>query len=178
MKPEHPSEEHPLVQLARRTIEAYVREGQRISAPRELTPEMKLRAGTFVSLHRLGQLRGCIGTFMPTQPNVAVEIISNAISAATRDPRFTPVRPDELDDLVISVDVLSAPEAIESPAELDPVRYGVIVEAGGRRGLLLPNLEGVDTVEEQIAIARSKAWIAPREPVKLYRFEVVRYGHH
>lgn len=178
MKQEHASEEHPLVQLARHTIEAYVREGKRISAPRELTPEMKQRAGTFVSLHRLGQLRGCIGTFLPTQPNVAVEIISNAISAATRDPRFSPVRPDELDDLVISVDVLSAPEPIESPDQLDPIRYGVIVEAGGRRGLLLPNLEGVNTVEEQISIARSKAWIAPREPVKLYRFEVTRYGHH
>ena len=172
------SEEHPLVQLARRTIEAYVRDGKRISAPRELTPEMRRRAGTFVSLHRLGQLRGCIGTFMPTQPNVAVEVIQNAISAATRDPRFAPVGPDELDDLDISVDVLSPPEPVASPDELDPVRYGVIVEAGERRGLLLPNLEGVRTVEEQISIARSKAWIRPREPVQLYRFEVQRFGHH
>ncbi len=172
------SEEHPLVQLARQAIETYVREGKTISAPRELTPEMQQRAGTFVSLHRHGQLRGCIGTFLPTEANVAVEVIHNAISAATRDPRFPPVSPDELDDLDISVDVLSTPEPVASADELDPVRYGVIVEAGRRRGLLLPNLEGVDTVEEQISIARSKAWIAPREQVQLYRFEVQRFGHH
>lgn len=167
--------EHPLVQLARQTIETYVRTGKRIRPPENLTPEMKERAGVFVSLHKHGQLRGCIGTFEPTTPNVAQEIIQNAISSATRDPRFEPVRPDELADLEISVDILTPPEPISGPEELDPKRYGVIVEAGWRRGLLLPDLEGVDTVEYQLAIARRKAGIGPNEPVKLYRFEVRRY---
>lgn len=167
--------EHPLVQLARRTIETYVRTGKRIRPPEDLTPEMKERAGVFVSLHKHGQLRGCIGTFEPTTPNVAQEIIQNAISSATRDPRFDPVRPDELADLEISVDILTPPEPISGPGDLDPKRYGVIVEAGWRRGLLLPDLEGVDTVEYQLAIARRKAGIGPNEPVKLYRFEVRRY---
>mgnify|MGYP001150823108 CR=1 FL=1 len=171
------TEEHPLVQLARKTIETYVRQGRRIEPPKELTPEMRQRAGAFVSLHRHGELRGCIGTISPTQPNVALEVIQNAISAATRDPRFPPVTAKEL-DLDISVDVLMEPEPVSSMAELDPKRYGVIVESGSRRGLLLPDLEGVDTVEQQVDIARRKAWIGPREPVTLYRFEVVRYGHH
>lgn len=170
-------EAHPLVQLARKTIEAYVRRGERIQppVPNEMTPEMKPRAGTFVSLHKHGNLRGCIGTIEPTQPNVAQEVIQNAISAATRDPRFPPVRPEELADLDISVDVLTEPEPIESLEELNPKRYGVIVQSGWRRGLLLPDLEGVDTVEYQVDIARQKAGIAPGEPVQLFRFEVKRY---
>lgn len=170
-------EAHPLVQLARKTIAAYVRRGERIQppAPNEMTPEMKPRAGTFVSLHKHGNLRGCIGTIEPTQPNVAQEVIQNAISAATRDPRFPPVRPEELADLDISVDVLTEPEPVGSLEELDPKRYGVIVQSGWRRGLLLPDLEGVDTVEYQVDIARQKAGIAPGEPVQLFRFEVKRY---
>jgi len=169
------TEEHPLVQLARRTIEKFVRDGEVISPPSDLTPEMKQRAGVFVSLHKKGALRGCIGTIEPAQPNVAQEIIHNAINAATRDPRFPPVRPDEFADLEISTDVLSEPEMISSLDELDPVRYGVIVEKGYRRGLLLPNLEGVDTVEEQIDIALRKAWINKDEEYEIQRFEVVRY---
>ncbi len=168
-------EHHPLVKLARNTIAHYVRERKTIDPPRDLTPEMKQRAGTFVSLHKRGALRGCIGTFEPTCPNVAEEIIQNAISAATRDPRFPPVQDSELDDLEISVDVLSPPEPVESMAELDPERYGVIVESGWRRGLLLPDLEGVDTAEYQVKIARRKAGIGAHEPVQLYRFEVKRY---
>ncbi|MFQ6059564.1 MAG: AmmeMemoRadiSam system protein A [Anaerolineae bacterium] len=166
---------HPLVQLARETIEKYVREGRTIEPPEDLTPEMRERAGVFVSLHKRGQLRGCIGTFQPAEKNVAQEIIRNAIASATRDPRFPPVRPDELDDLEISVDVLSPPEPVDSEADLDPKRYGVLVESGWKRGLLLPDLEGVDTVEQQVDIARRKAWIGPDEPIKLYRFEVRRY---
>ena len=169
------AQEHPLVQLARRTIEKFVRDGEVISPPSDLTPEMEQRAGVFVSLHKSGELRGCIGTIEPVQPNVAQEIIHNAISAATRDPRFPPVRPDELNDLEISTDVLGEPEMITSLDELDPKRYGVIVEKGYRRGLLLPNLEGVDTVEEQIDIARRKAWISKDEEYEIQRFEVVRY---
>jgi len=129
----------------------------------------------FVSIHKHGELRGCIGTFEPAEKNIAEEVITNAINSATRDPRFSPVTPAELADLEYSVDVLTEPEPVTSEAELDPKRYGVIVESGGRRGLLLPDLEGVDTVAQQIEICRSKAGITPHEPVKLYRFEVSRY---
>lgn len=166
---------HPLVQLARETIELYVRQHRIINEPVELTPEMSQRAGVFVSLHRQGALRGCIGTIEPTQVNVAREVIANAISAATRDPRFPPVRPDELQDLEISVDVLMPAEPVASLAELDPKRYGVIVSLGNRRGLLLPDLEGVDTAEYQVEIALRKAGIRPQEKYNLSRFEVVRY---
>ncbi|MBC7241479.1 MAG: AmmeMemoRadiSam system protein A [Anaerolineae bacterium] len=167
---------HPLVKLAKETIESYVRYGKIPQPPSPLPEEMKGRAGVFVSIHtRDGALRGCIGTIEPTRPNIAEEVIHNAIAAATRDPRFPPVTPAELDDLVINVDVLSPPERIYSLDELDPKRYGVIVQSGWRRGLLLPDLEGVDTVEQQVDIARRKAGIGPREPVEMYRFEVKRY---
>lgn len=167
---------HPLVELARKTIESYVREKRIIKPPEELGPEMQGRAGTFVSIHdRRGNLRGCIGTIEPQQPTVAQEVIQNAISAATRDPRFPPVQPEELEDLDIKVDVLTKPEPIDSMDQLDPKRYGVIVESGWRRGLLLPDLEGVDTVEYQVEIAMRKAGIRPGEPMQLYRFEVKRY---
>ncbi len=168
-------ESHPLVKLARQTIETYVREGRQISPPADLPPEAQGRAGAFVSLHAHGELRGCIGTIEPTQPNVALEVIHNAILAATQDPRFPPVRPAELADLEISVDVLSPPEPVNSLEELDPNKYGVIVQSGYRRGLLLPDLDGVDTVACQVDIARRKAGIGPHEPVKLYRFAVQRY---
>ncbi len=136
---------------------------------------MRVRAGVFVSIHKHGELRGCIGTFEPTKDNVAEEIIGNAISSATRDPRFPPMAASELSDLEYSVDVLTPPEPIENKDQLDPKKYGVIVEAGFTRGLLLPDLEGVDAVDHQIDICRQKAGIAPGEPVKLYRFEVKRY---
>lgn len=166
---------HSLVQLAKETIDSYVKEGKVLQSPAELTPEMKERAGVFVSLKKGGMLRGCIGTFEPNKPNVAEEIIANAIGSATRDPRFLPVGPEELSQLEYSVDVLTKPEAVESEADLDAKRYGVIVESGWLKGLLLPDLEGVDTVEQQLEITRAKAGIDPDEPVKLYRFEVRRY---
>ena len=131
--------------------------------------------GTFVSLHAHGQLRGCIGTIGPTTENVAWEIVQNAVSACSRDPRFAPVRADELDSLEYSVDVLGEPETVSSPEELDVKKYGVIVSCGGRRGLLLPDLEGVDTVAQQIDIAREKGGISSREKYTLERFEVVRH---
>ena len=168
------AEMHPLVNLARETVEAFVNKGK-IIKPQELTADMKEKAGVFVSIHKHDQLRGCIGTFEPTRKNVAEEIIRNAISSATRDPRFTPVSPGELDDLDYSVDVLTTPEPIASKDQLDPKRYGVIVESGYRRGLLLPDLKGVDSADYQIDICRQKAGIMPDEPVKLYRFEVKRY---
>ena len=165
---------HPLGRLAKRTVESYIKQGKVIQAKR-LTPEMKRKAGVFVSIHKGGELRGCIGTIEPQRNNVAEEIIANAISSATRDPRFYPITPDELADLEYSVDVLTKAEPIKSQDQLDPKRYGVIVEAGGRKGLLLPDLEGVDSVDYQINICRQKAGIMPEEPVKLYRFEVERY---
>ena len=164
-----------MVQLARQTIETYIREGKTIEVPPELSAEMQMKAGVFVSLHRKGQLRGCIGTFSPTTKNVAEEVVRNAIEASTRDPRFSPVRKDELDDLEISVDVLSAPVPAQSTKELDAKRYGVIVKSGGRRGLLLPDLPGVNSPEEQIAICRQKAWIGEDEPIELFKFEVRRF---
>ena len=165
---------HPLVELAKKTVETYVKQGK-TPHPKELTPEMRQRAGVFVSIHKLDQLRGCIGTIEPEKDNVAEEIITNAVSSATRDPRFPPIAPNELDQLDYSVDVLTTPEPIPSQDQLDPKKYGVIVEAGFKRGLLLPDLEGVDSVDYQIEICRLKAGIAPDEPIKLYRFEVRRY---
>ena len=166
---------HPIAALAKETVETYVKSGKKPSLPKELTPEMKEKAGVFVSIHKLGDLRGCIGTFEPQQGNVAEEIIANAISSATRDPRFTPIKEEELKDLDYSVDVLTAPEPVQDESQLDAKRYGVIVEAGWKKGLLLPDLEGVDTVAYQIDICRQKGGIGPNEPVKLYRFEVKRY---
>ncbi len=171
---------HHLVQLARDTIVNYVRHGKAIQQPEELTPEMEKQAGAFVSIHKHGMLRGCIGTIEPTQVNVAQEVIENAILAATRDPRFPPVMPEELADLDIKVDVLGEPEPVESLEELDPKRYGLIVQSlrhPWKRGLLLPDLEGIDTVEKQVFWTRvHKAGIIdPDEPVQMYRFEVVRY---
>jgi MEMO1 family protein len=165
----------PLVKLAHETVEAYVKEHKIISPPAELTPEMKAKAGVFVSIHKNGDLRGCIGTFEPTTENVAAEIINNAISSATRDPRFSPIAAYELKDLDISIDVLTSPEPVEKEEELDPKKYGVIVECGWRKGLLLPDLEGVDTAEQQIGICCAKGGIGSKEKYKLYRFEVKRY---
>ena len=168
--------EDPYVRLARETVETYVTERRTPEIPEGLPEEMEReRAGVFVSLHKDGALRGCIGTFLPTRENIAREIVSNAVSAATRDPRFDPVRPEELKWLEISVDVLSKPERISGTDQLDVKRYGVIVSSGGRRGLLLPDLDGVDTVEEQVDIARRKGGIPEGAPLTLERFEVKRH---
>ena len=166
---------HPLVKLAKETVEQYIRDGKIIKPPAEPAPEMTEKAGVFVSIKKKGELRGCIGTFQPTAENVASEIIQNAISAATQDPRFAPVNSSELDDLEYSVDVLTKPERVGSKKDLDPERYGVIVKSGVRRGLLLPDLEGVNTVDEQVGIACMKAGIDSDENIELYRFEVKRY---
>ncbi|MBI5180321.1 MAG: AmmeMemoRadiSam system protein A [Nitrospirae bacterium] len=168
-------ESHPLVKLAKDAIKEYIKNRRIIKPLDDLAEEMKGQAGVFVSLKKRGQLRGCIGTFAPTAKNIAEEVIHNAISAATRDPRFSPVAPSELEEIDYSVDVLSEPERISGAKDLDPKRYGVIVKCGMRKGLLLPDIEGVDTVEEQIDIARSKAGIYSDEDVELYRFEVKRY---
>ena len=172
--------EDPYVSLARLSLETYVRERRRITPdekpglPAEL---LSTRAGAFVSLKKDGELRGCIGTIAPVQDSLAEEICANAISAGRHDPRFPPVTASELDELVYDVDVLGAPEPVESADQLDPKRYGVIVStADGRRGLLLPDLDGVDTVSEQLRIAAGKGHIdLRRDDCALERFEVVRH---
>lgn len=166
------------VRLARKTIETYIRTGEKIrpaemDLPSELTER---RAGAFVSIHKQGLLRGCIGTIGPTMKNLAQEIVTNAISASTRDPRFDPIRESELPWLEINVDVLGEAEDIDSIDQLDVKRYGVIVSTrDGRRGLLLPDLDGVDTPEEQVSIAMRKGGIQKHEKYFLQRFEVVRH---
>lgn len=168
--------EDPYVQLARTTLETYVLENKELAIPENLPHEMyRSKAGTFVSIKKNGQLRGCIGTLEPTTENLAVEIIQNAISSGTRDPRFDPVEADELNSLVYSVDVLKEPEPINSMEELDVEKYGVIVRSGRRSGLLLPNLEGVYTPEEQVSIALQKAGISPGSDYEMQRFEVIRH---
>lgn len=174
---ERRSKEDPWVRLARLALETYVRTSHPLDMlpdglPAELTEQA---AGAFVSLHVGGQLRGCIGTISPTANTLAEEIVQNAVSAGTRDPRFPPVREAELDTLEYSVDVLGAPEPVDNPQQLDPRRYGVIVSCGQRRGLLLPDLEGVDTVETQLSIALEKGGIRAEEPYQIERFQVVRH---
>ena len=167
-------EESYPVRLARETLEKQVK-GRPLPEPGEIPEEFRRRAGVFVSIKKHGNLRGCIGTIEPARANAAEEVMANAVSAGLYDPRFQPVGRDELDDLEYSVDVLHPPEPVENLSDLDPKKYGVIVRAGRRKGLLLPNLEGIDTVEEQVDIARRKAGIGPDVPVELERFEVVRY---
>lgn len=167
-----------LVALARRAVESYVRE-RKVLDPEPLSGQAPRRAGVFVSLHLPdGSLRGCIGTTQPTQPGIEDEIVRNAISAATRDPRFDPLRPDELEGLDISVDVLGEPEEVSGTEELDPECFGIIVQtADGRQALLLPDLEGVDTVDQQVRITCRKGGIDPdRDRYRIFRFQVER--HH
>lgn len=168
--------EDAYIKLARDTINAYIKNGKTLPLPEGLPEELyKDKAGAFVSLHENGALRGCIGTTAPTQRNLGREIQMNAISACSKDPRFYPVSPGELDALEISVDVLREPQPC-TLEDLDPKKYGVIVTKGGRRGLLLPNLDGVDTVEKQVAIAKQKAGLSADEPGCSYeRFEVIRH---
>ncbi len=164
------------VKLARASAESYVRNGEIIEVPDWVPGEMlKAKAGAFVSIHKFGALRGCIGTILPTKENLAEEIIRNAVSAVSEDPRFDSVEAGELKWLDINVDVLGEPEKIKSKDELDVKKYGVIVQSGYKRGLLLPDLDGVDTVEQQIEIARRKGGISPSEKIELSRFEVVRH---
>jgi hypothetical protein len=165
-----------ITSLARGAIEYHLRMGGYLPLPSSV-PSFLLekKGGVFVSLKKGGRLRGCIGTFLPQRETLAEEIIHNAVSAATADPRFPPVKLSELPEITISVDLLSPLELVRDKRLLDPRRYGVLVESGWKRGLLLPDLEGVDTVEEQLRIAMGKAGIAPHETVTVYRFEVERF---
>ncbi len=165
---------NPIVRLAKAAVEDYIGKGI-VHRPEELTTEMKERAGVFVSIKKRGQLRGCIGTFEPNEENVAAEIVTNAISSATSDPRFKRIEASELSELEYSVDILTPPELVSTVDQLDPKKYGLIVEHGFKRGLLLPDLEGVNTIEQQINVCRTKAGISADEPINLYRFQVRRY---
>ena len=178
--------EDAYVRLARLSLESYIKTGKTVktkAALEDIAADEKdsdallnKRAGAFVSLHKQGQLRGCIGTILPVRSSLAQEIIENAVSAAVNDPRFLPITEDELDLIEYSVDVLGNPEPISSENELDVKRYGVIVTKGSKRGLLLPNLDGVDTIEEQLSIAKRKAGLSANEKgCSLERFEVVRH---
>jgi AmmeMemoRadiSam system protein A/AmmeMemoRadiSam system protein B len=168
--------EDEYVKLARLSLETYVNKGKYAALPAALPADMmNNRAGVFVSLKKGGRLRGCIGTISPVEPSIAEEIMRNAVSAGTGDPRFDPVEQSELDSLVYSVDVLGEAEPVTSMDELDAKRYGVIVTKGFRRGLLLPGLEGVDTPGQQVAIALQKAGISVNEKYGMERFEVVRH---
>lgn len=173
---ERQKEEDPYVHLARLSLETYVKTGENAQLPQGLPEDMLSRkAGVFVSLKKHGSLRGCIGTIAPVTDNIAQEILRNAVSSGAEDPRFPPVTEDELDELIYSVDVLNEAEPIKDMSELDVKRYGVIVTSGRKRGLLLPNLEGVDTIEQQVDIAKKKAGIYNNERIALERFEVVRH---
>ncbi|MGB4657563.1 MAG: AmmeMemoRadiSam system protein A [Mobilitalea sp.] len=168
--------EDAYVHLARTSLETYIKTGHYAKIPENLPEEMtSKRAGVFVSLKKHGSLRGCIGTISPVTESIAAEILRNAVSAAAEDPRFAPVAKEELEELVYSVDILSEAEPITSMSELDEERYGVIVNSGHKRGLLLPNLEGVDSIEQQVQIAKKKAGIYDNEPFTMERFEVVRH---
>jgi len=165
------------INLARQTIVQYLK-NQSLPETKNFPKEpLGKSTGCFVSLHskKDHSLRGCIGTILPTCKNLGGEIINNAV-AACQDPRFEPVTYKECNVLDIQVDVLSEPEPIDSEKSLNPKKYGVIVKAkDGRTGLLLPDLEGIDDVSYQVAVARQKAGISAHEPVYLYRFTVERH---
>lgn len=174
MKLEGTSSFDPCCRLAREAVEAAVT-GRPAPAAKESIPLLGERRAAFVTLHKFGRLRGCIGTILPVRKNLAEEIIGNGRAAALEDPRFPKVAPDELADLVISVDILSVPEEIKDISSLDPDKYGVIVEAGGRTGVLLPHLDGIESAKHQVAIAKAKGGIAQDEPCRLFRFTSVRH---
>ncbi|MDZ4132517.1 MAG: AmmeMemoRadiSam system protein A [Dethiobacteria bacterium] len=164
------------VSVARNALKNYLEVGSLQKLPIILPPEYPVKAGVFVSLKIKGHLRGCIGTIQPTRETLVEEIAKNAVSAAMHDPRFPPLSHEEFSGLSISVDILGPLEEVKDETGLDPKKYGVLVRSGPRSGLLLPDLEGVDTVEQQISIARQKAGISSGEQIKLYRFTVTRYG--
>jgi len=163
------------VKWAWKVLKEYFYKGRLPEIEKDFPEDLKKEAGCFVTLHKKdGSLRGCIGTITPTKRTLAEEIRDNAIASALRDPRFPAVKKEELEELVINVDVLEKPEETTID-ELDPQEYGVIVEKGWRKGVLLPDLEGVDTVKKQLSIVLRKAGISPEEDYKVYKFKVKRY---
>ena len=162
-------------EFARTAVTTYITTGQWLRVPEGTPAEWMRPAGAFVCIKIGGRLRGCVGTYLPREASLVKEIMRNAVGSATGDPRFQPITADELDTLAFTVDVLEPPEKVTDLGELDPEIYGVIVRAGARTGLLLPDLEGVETVGQQITIAKQKAGIAPEEPAEIFKFRVTRY---
>jgi len=167
--------QHPYVSLARESIHHYLNHHEKLSCPSPLSNDLKSRSGAFVSIKKLQQLRGCIGTLEPCEPNLAMEIIENALKAALDDPRFSPITLGELQDLTYSIDVVRPLEKISDVSDLDPKVYGLVVRSNGKQGVLLPDLEGVNSTEEQIQICRSKGKIPDDELIEMYRFKVERF---
>jgi len=169
-------EEKYITDLARRAVEEYIVSGREAEIVEKELPEiLKREAGVFVTLKKDGKLRGCMGTFKPVQKNAAYEIISNAMTAAENDPRFPEVEKEELNEISISVDILSEPESVRDKSELDPKKYGILVKGGHQTGLLLPDLEGIETAEKQLNIAKRKAGLREDADVEIYRFTVSRF---
>ena len=168
---------HALVFLAKKTVETFIKKGEIISPPEDLPKEfLEKKAGTFVTIEKNGNLRGCIGTYLPTRENIAQEIIQNAIAAATEDYRFGPIQEKELSSLSYTVYILSEPELVRDIKELDPQKYGIIVKTETKTGLLLPDLEGVDTIEQQLSITCQKGGIDPeKDHIIIYRFTAKKY---
>lgn len=168
--------EDPYVKLAKNALEYYLDHQKTMPTPKNLIDDLaNNKAGVFVSIHKYDQLRGCVGTIKPATNCIADEIIQMSMSAGLMDPRFNRVKKRELPYLKYKVDVLLSPTLIESSKELDVKKYGVIVYHNYKSGLLLPNLEGIDTIENQISIAKQKAGIRENEPYKMKRFEVIRH---
>jgi AmmeMemoRadiSam system protein A len=168
----------PYTSLAKKAIENYIKQGKEISPPDNLPKKLlEQKAGVFVTIKKDNKLRGCIGTYMSTEANIAQEIIVNAIAAATKDYRFNPVQEKELPHLSYSVSILSEPEEIQDFKKLDPKKYGIIVKSNKKTGLLLPDLEGIDTIKKQIVNACKKANIDPsKESLLIYKFTVKEYS--
>jgi len=168
---------HPLVFLAKQTVENYIKERKIISLLEDLPKEfLERKAGTFVTIEKNSELRGCIGTYLPTRENIAEEVIYNAIAAATEDYRFGPIEDKELSSLSYTVYILNEPELIKDIKELDPKKYGIIVKTETKTGLLLPDLEGVDTIEQQLSIACQKGGIDPnQEKFLIYKFTAEKF---
>lgn len=165
----------PFVALAVRSVRHYLEHGALLPCPENLPGEFKEPAAAFVSIKKRKTLRGCIGTLQPVEPNLAMEIIRNAVHAASQDPRFPPVTLEELPGLSFSVDVLSPMEKVNDLSELNCKQYGLLLRSRDKQGVLLPDLEGVDTVKEQLRICRKKAGLSENEPAEMYRFQVKRY---
>ena len=167
--------QHPYISLAQESIHHFLNHREKLSCPDPLSQDLRLRSGAFVSIKKLKKLRGCIGTLEPCEPNLAMEIIENALKAALHDPRFSPVTTEELQELTYSIDVVRPLEKISTLEDLDPDIYGLVVKSNGKQGVLLPDLEEVNSTEEQIQICRAKGKIPEDEPIEIYRFKVERF---
>jgi AmmeMemoRadiSam system protein A len=156
--------------LGRHAIDTYLRTHQLIQPPEPIPVELQAPSAVFVTLRKHGELRGCVGSVRPTEATAAHELIRYAVASAVRDPRFDPVRLDEVSALTIKVQLLDPPEPVTDIAGLDPHTYGVIVRHRDRQALLLPDIEGIDTSEQQVLAACQKAGIDRRAPLELERF--------